>query len=601
MPEKLKERSRMDKRYFWDLSSLYKNDAAWEKALKDVNKDIARVAAFQGKLKDAASIAAYFRAEVNADRKISRLYAYAHQRRDEDTRAEKAQSMYSRAYSAIVAFNTAISYAEPEILALPQAKLEKITKDKAMTDFSYRMEKLLRQKPHTLSSDQENVLAQMGECYGAFRNIAGSLMDADLVFDPVEDDKKKKCELTSHNYINLQMSPDRVLRKNSFRGYYKVFGQHINTFAATYAAQVRKDVASARMRAYPDSRTMMMSDENIPAAVYDGLVKTVHKHLPTMYRYLRLRKKLLGIRDLHYYDIYTPLVASGAKKYSYEEAQKLVLDAVSVFGSTYTDTVKNAFKDRWIDVYPNRGKRGGAYSGGTYDSNPYILLNYNGNLNDVSTLAHEMGHSMHSWFSRKNQPPQYADYTIFVAEVASTVNENLLVELLLEKTKAPKARLALLNQYLESFRGTVFRQTMFAEFEMKAHAMQEAGQALNATSLSKLYFSLIREYFGKELSYDEEVKYEWARIPHFYTPFYVYKYATGYSAATALSEAIRTKGDAAVKRYLEFLSLGGSCDPIDALKHAGVDLTTTKPIDYALKKFAAVLDEAEAITRKLKA
>ncbi|MBQ6735225.1 MAG: oligoendopeptidase F [Lachnospiraceae bacterium] len=600
MAEKLKERKDMDKRYFWDLTSLFKNDAAWEKALKELDKELPKIAQFQGKLKDAKTIARCYKTMTKIELKVENLFSYAHQRKDEDTRADKAQSMYARVFAKYVAINTASAYIEPEILSLPKAKLEKIAKDKALADFRYNMEKLLRAQPHTLSAEQENVLAQMGESFATPREVANTLMDADLVFAPVKDAKGKTQELTESNYILLQRSTDRTLRKNAFDGFYKTYGEHNNTFAATYAAQVKTDAAGARMRHFAGSRAAGMHNENIPAAVYDGLIKTIHKHMPTMYRYLKLRKKILGIRDLHYYDIYAPLAGAAAGHYTYEQAQKLVLEAVSVLGKEYTDTVKKAFRDRWIDVYPNRGKRGGAYSGGSYESNPYILLNYNGTLNDVSTLIHEMGHSMHSWYSKKHQPPQYAGYTIFVAEVASTVNENLLVETLLQRTKAPKQRMALLNQYLEGFKATVFRQTMFAEFEMKAHAMQESGRALNATELNRLYLGLIKDYFGKDLIIDEAVQYEWSRIPHFYRPFYVYKYATGYSAAVALSDGILTKGDAAVKKYLEFLSLGGSCDPIDALKHAGVDLTKTAPIEQAMKKFARVLDEAEEVAKQLK-
>ncbi|MBR5969881.1 MAG: oligoendopeptidase F [Lachnospiraceae bacterium] len=599
MAEKLKERKQMDKKYFWDLSTLFKNDAAFEKALKDFAKEPAKIAVFRGKLKDAKTIARCMKAKTEAERKLSNLFSYAHQRKDEDTRADKAQSMYSRTYSAYVAYDTATSFVQPEILSLPQAKLEKIAKDKALAEYRYSMEKLLRAKPHTLTSEQENVLAQMGEAFATPGEVANMLMDADLVFDSVKDAKGKSRELTESGFILLQRSTDRTLRKNAFHSFYKTYAEHQNTFAASYAAQVKTDAANARVRGFAGSRAAGMFHENIPASVYDGLIKTIRKHMPLMYRYLKLRKKILGIRDLHYYDIYAPLAGAAAGKYSYEEAQKLVLDATAVLGKEYTDTVRSAFRDRWIDVYPNKGKRGGAYSGGSYDSNPYILLNYNGTLNDVSTLIHEMGHSMHSWFSNKHQPPQDADYTIFVAEVASTVNENLLVEHLLGKTKAPKQRIALLNQYLEGFRATVFRQTMFAEFEMKAHAMQEAGKPLNATELNKLYLGLIRDYFGRDLVIDEAVKHEWSRIPHFYNPFYVYKYATGYSAAVALSEGILAGKKDAVKRYLEFLSLGGSCDPIDALKHAGVDLTTKKPIEQAMKKFAAVLEEAEDVAKKL--
>ena len=345
---------------------------------------------------------------------------------------------------------------------------------------------------------------------------------------------------------------------------------------------------------------MSLSQNHIPLAVYDNLIETVHKFMPLMYRYEKLRKEIFGLDELHYYDLYAPLVKDSDKRYTYEEAQEMVLSAVSPLGENYNNIVKSAFKERWIDVYPNKGKSTGAYSSGTYHSRPYIMTNFTGTLDSVSTLAHEMGHSLHTWHSNHTQPKQYADYTLFVAEVASTVNENLLIEQLLEKTDDPVTRLSYLNQYLEGFKGTVYRQTMFAEFEKEAHAMAERGEPLDPSSLNALYARLIKLYFGDELVMDDEVQYEWARIPHFYRPFYVYVYATGYSTAVALSEGILHEGESAVKRYLEFLSMGGSAFPLDELKHAGVDLTTPLPIETALKKFEKVLLDAEETYKKIK-
>ena len=360
--------------------------------------------------------------------------------------------------------------------------------------------------------------------------------------------------------------------------------------------------AEASVRHYESSRAMSMAGENVPGQVYDNLVATVRKHLPDMYRYVALRKRILGVDELHYYDVYAPLTKGVSAHYTYDQAKQMVLDAVAPLGEEYGTIVRKGFAERWIDVFPNKGKSGGAYSGGSYDSNPYIMCNFTGTLDSVSTIAHEMGHSMHSWFSRHTQPAQYADYTLFVAEVASTVNENLLIEhLLAEKNQDPATRLALLNQYLENFKGTVYRQTMFAEFERDAHAMAERGEALNPAALNSLYKKLIVDYFGPELVVDDEVQYEWARIPHFYRPFYVYKYATGYSTAVALSEGILKNGEPAVKKYLEFLHMGGSAYPLDELRHAGVDLTTPAPVDAALDKFGRILDEAEACVAQLEA
>lgn len=599
MSETLKERSEMDPQYMWDLSTLYKDDAAWEEDLKALDPLIDNVASFQGKLNNAVTIYNCLEADTILDRKLSNLFVYANVRRSEDTRAEAAQSLYMRIYSKYVEAVSRTAFVSPEILSLPEKELKEIAKDPVLSPYAFTMEKLLKQKPHTLTADQEQLLASFGEVFAAPSEIATNLQDADLVFEDCVDGEGNTHEVTDSNYINLQMSEDRELRKNSFKKYYKGYRQHINTFAATYSGTVKGAVAEAKVRHYGSSREMFMAGENIPVSVYDSLIEAVRNHLPAMYRYVDLRKKMLGIDDLHYYDVYAPLVAGSDKKYPYEEAQKLVLAAVEPLGKEYGDIVRSAFRDRWIDVYPNKGKSGGAYSTGSYDSNPFIMANYTDNLDSVSTIAHEMGHSLHTWFSHHAQPPQYADYTIFVAEVASTVNENLLTQLLLKDTTDPKERLALLNHYLEGFKGTVYRQTMFAEFEKGAHAMAEQGQPLTPAALNALYGGLVKDYFGPALVMDEEVESEWARIPHFYSPFYVYKYATSYSAAVAISEAILKEGEPAVTPYLEFLHMGGSQYPLDELRHAGVDLSTPDPVNKALDKFEEVLDEAEQLADKL--
>ena len=593
MPELLKERRELDPQFMWDLTSMYATDAEWAKALSTLEEAIRKAAAFQGRLTDAQSIAAYLDAATELGRTLSNLYCYASMRRSEDTRAEAAQSMYARINANYVKAISAIAFAEPEILSLPQQTLDDIANQECLKNHRFTLEKLLRQKPHTLSAAEEQLLAGLGEVFGAPAEIADNLQDADLVFDSVQDGDGHTVEVTGSNYITLQMSQDRTLRERAFRSYYKGYRQHSNTFAAAYSGAVKAATAEAAARHYESSRAMSMAGENIPTEVYDNLVSAVRAHLPAMYRYVALRKKILGLDELHYYDVYAPLVGEQKESYTYEQAQQMVLDAVAPLGEDYQALVKKAYAERWIDVYPNKGKSGGAYSSGTYDSNPYILMNFTGTLDSVSTLAHEMGHSMHTWHSNHAQPPQYADYTLFVAEVASTVNENLMIEQLLKQEQDPARRLYLLNQYLENFKGTVYRQTMFAEFERDAHAMAERGEALSPAALNSLYAGLVKDYFGPELVMDEEVQYEWARIPHFYRPFYVYKYATGYSTAVALSEAILTEGAPAVKRYREFLSMGGSAYPLDELRHAGVDLATPAPVNAALDKFERILDDAE--------
>ena len=557
MAEILKERSELDPQFQWNLTPMFESDAAWETVLENLDAEIDSVAAFAGKLSDAVTIGAYLDATTELNRKVEQLYCYASMRHDEDTRGEAAQSMYARINSKYVKLITALSFAQPEILALPEETLTAIVNDPAVADYKFNLE------------------------------------------DPAKNAEGEEVEVTGSNFVPIEMGTDRVLRENAFRSFYKGYRQHINTMAATYAGAVKAATAEARARHYESSRAMSMAGENVPVEVYDNLVATVRKHMPAMHRYVRLRKKMLGVDELHFYDVYAPLVGDLKKSYTYETAQQMVLKAVAPLGEDYQKDVQKAYNEGWIDVYPNRGKRGGAYSGGCYDSNPYILLNFSGTLDSVSTLAHEMGHTMHSWRSRKHQPPQYADYTLFVAEVASTVNENLLIEQLLQNENDPQARLYLLNQYLENFKGTVYRQTMFAEFEREAHAMVERGEALNASALNALYKRLVIDYFGDDMVIDDEIQYEWARIPHFYRPFYVYKYATGYSTAVALSEGILKEGEPAVKRYKEFLSMGGSAYPLDELRHAGVDLATPAPVDAALEKFERILDDAEATLAKL--
>lgn len=589
----LKERKDMDPRYEWDLTTLFADDAAWEKAFSALDDDIAKASSFAGTLKDASHIKACFAWETEVSRRLDDVICYASLRHSEDSRDHTAQSMYSRAFGKYAQLAGAVSFIQPEILSLPEDQLNALAKDPLLADYAYTMQKLIREKPHTLSAPEEKVLSSLSDALRASGETASTLQDADLRFEAAADSEGNMHEVTGSSYIPLQMSTDRTLRKNSFMSYYNSYRQHIHTFASTYAGCVKAATAEAKLRGYESSRQASMAANNIPVSVYDNLIQTVHDNMDAMYRYVALRKKILGLDELHYYDVYAPLSAGDHASYTYQQAQQMVLDAVAPLGKDYVNRVRAAYKDGWIDVYPNVGKSGGAYSSGTYDSNPFILLNFTGSLDSVSTLAHEMGHSQHTWLTQHHQPAQYSGYSLFVAEVASTVNENLLIEQLLQNCHEPARRLALLNQYLEGFKGTVYRQTMFAEFEKEAHAMQERGESLDAEALDHLYQKLVAQYFGKDLVMDDEVAYEWARIPHFYSPFYVYVYATGYTSAVALSEGILKEGEPAVKKYLEFLSMGGSADPLDELRHGGVDLTTPAPIQKALDKFRRVLDDAE--------
>lgn len=599
MSRKLRERGEMDPEYMWDLSSLYASDEDWEKALPGLDPIIEEATAFRGKLRDAASIRAFYDKSEELDLLMSDLFEYAMLRKSEDTREAAGQRMYAVIYGKYVRAMARLSFAVPEILSLDEEDLREIVADPLLDDYRQMMEDLLDQKPHTLSADQEALLASYGEVLGAPAGISESLMDADMVFEDAEDANGRMHQVSGSSYIQLQSSTDRVLRHKAFESFYKTYRQHINTLASTYSAAVKSAVTTAEVRRYASSRRMAMEENHIPEQVYNHLLAAVRDHLPAMYRYVDLRKRLLGLEELHYYDLYAPLVGQPAMAYTYDRARQMVMDAVRPLGEEYGRVVREAFSNRWIDVYPNLGKRGGAFSAGTYRSNPYILTNFSGSLDSVSTLAHEMGHSMHSWYTRKSQPLHYANYSLFVAEVASTVNENLLIENLLDRTTDRKEKLVLLNQYLESFKGTVYRQTMFAEFEQLVHEKAQRREALDSESLNAVYLDLVRDYFGDGLVLDDEVKYEWARIPHFYRPFYVYVYATGYSTAVALSEGIRREGAPAVKRYLDFLSMGSSRHPLDELRHAGVDLSTRAPLDAALDKFEVVLGQAEEITDEL--
>ena len=600
MSEQLKERNQIQEEFKWNLNTLFNSEEEWKNEIEVINKLVLDLVSYQGKLNNAEIILELFEKSNILDRKLNNVFTYASLIQAEDTRNSNSQSMYAKAYSTYVNASTLTAFITPEILSLDENALKEIVNNPILKDYTYLLSKLLKSKPHTLSGEKEQLLASFGEVFANPSETSSNLMNADMVFENVEDKDGNIIEVNSSNYILLQTSSDRVLRKNSFMSLYKAYKSHINTFASTYNGAVKLDTITAQIKNYNSSREMHMLNDDIDTQVYDNLINTIHNNMDKMHRYVDLRKKILQLDELHYYDIYAPLLQEKSKLYSYDQAKEMVLNAVKPLGEEYVNTVKQAYIDRWIDVFPNKGKRGGAFSSGSYDSNPYILTNFTGTLDSVSTLAHEMGHSMHTWYTNNNQPAHYANYTMFVAEVASTVNENLLIEQLLEKETDKKIRLSLLNQYLEGFKGTVYRQTMFAEFEKEAHAMAERGESLNPESLSNLYEKLIKQYFGENLVIDDEVKYEWARIPHFYNPFYVYVYATGYSSAVAISENILNKKENATENYLKFLKMGSSASPLEELKIGGVDLTTSTPIQIALDKFSKVLDEVEAIVKESK-
>lgn len=596
---KLKKRSEIAEKDKWDLSSLFKDEQEFEDTIKSIDIKIEALNKYKGKLNNAKNIKEYFEESNKVALEISNIFNYAHLRRVEDMGNSEAQERFSRSQSKYVKLLSACAFAEPEILEMSEDQLNKLVDDELLQDYKYYLTCLIKKKKHTLSCEEESILAKFKEVFENPENVSETLRNADISFDDIQDSEGNTYSVNESSYISLQRSNNQEVRKLAFDSYYKTYKQFINTFASLYSGYLKMHLVESKLRGYNSSREMSMSEDDIPETVYDNLINTVHSRMDLMYRYVKLRKRILKLDELHYYDLYAPLVKNDNKSYSYDEAKEMVLSAVEPLGDEYVGRVKQAFADRWIDVYPNIGKESGAFSSGTYTSNPFIKMNFDGTLDNVSTLAHEMGHSQHSWLTNHNQPIHYADYTMFVAEVASTVNENLLIEQLLEKESDPEKRLGLLNQYLEGFKGTVYRQTMFAEFEKITHEMVAEGKGISADSLNEVYLDLIKLYFGKDLIIDDAVKYEWARIPHFYYFFYVYVYATGYSAATAISEKILNNEKDAVKNYLEFLSMGNSESPLEELKHAGVDLTTSKPINIALDKFEKVLDEAEKIADEL--
>jgi len=485
----------------------------------------------------------------------------------------------------------------PEILSIDEEKIRLFLREKKELQlYEHALDEINMQRPHVLPAEQEALLAAASEVMNASSNTYGMLNNADLRFPPIKDENGDEVEVTHGRYIRFMESPDRRVRRDAFKAVYDTYAKFKNTFASTLSGQVKRDNFYAKVRKYRSARHAALAANNIPEKVYDQLVETVNKHLHLLHRYVALRKKVLGVDELHMYDLYTPLVKDVKMEITFEEAKDIILKGLAPLGDKYMDVVKKAFEERWIDVRENRGKRSGAYSSGTYGTNPYILLNWQDDVNNLFTLVHELGHSVHSYFTWKTQPFPYGNYSIFVAEVASTCNEALLNDYLLKTIDDEQKRLYLLNHYLEGFRGTVFRQTMFAEFEHLIHQKAQNNEALTAELLTEEYYELNKKYFGeKDIVIDEEIGLEWARIPHFYYNYYVYQYATGFSAATALSEQILTEGQPAVDRYLEFLSAGSSDYPIEVLKKAGVDMTSPEPIEKALKVFEEKLNELEAM------
>lgn len=598
MHSNIPERKDSDPRFHWRLEDYYANDGLWETAFSAAEQEIPKIAAFSGRLAESGETLLSCLAEnLRISLSLDQLYTYANMRLHEDSANSFYQAMASRAESLLIQYSAAASFLTPEIAAIPEETFAAFRSEnpEGFAVYAHFFHSILRQKAHTLSPAEESLLAQAAELGGAPQQIFAMLNDADIRFPAVKNSQGEELELTKGRYVPFLESPDRVLRQNAFRSLYSVYLGQKNTLAAAYSASVKSDVFFARARKYGSAMEMALADDNIPLSVYDSLIDTVHKYLPLLHRYVSLRKKALGVEELHMYDLYVPLVPEADVKIPYAEAKETVKKALAVMGKDYSRALAHGLEGGWIDVYENKGKRGGAYSWGSYGVHPFVLLNHNDTINSMFTLAHEMGHALHSWYTWQKQPYLYSGHKIFVAEVASTCNEALLMEYLLKNTDDPKMRKYLINYFLEQFRGTLFRQTMFAEFEKTTHEMAERGEALTWEIMNRIYRDLNIKYFGDAIRIDDEIDIEWARIPHFYNAFYVYQYATGYSAAIALSRKILDEGQPAVDAYLDFLSKGDSEYSIDLLKGAGVDLSTAGPIENAMKVFENLLDEFESL------
>lgn len=593
----VKDRKDIDVKDTWNLESIYANNELWEEDYAALEKDAAEFAKLKGAIEaDVSKIPAVLDAYYGLHRRLSKLSVYARMRFDQDTTDSTYQTMSAKIGSLGVKIGAASAFVEPEILSYSKEQLEAAEKENERTAYYGRkIEEMLRGQEHTLDAEKEELLAAAGDMAEAPDDIFSVLMNADMKYPDIVLEDGTHLPLTNSTYISYMESPDRAVREGAFKTLYGQIASLKNTFAAIYRGNLKQAKFYAQSRKYSSAHAMYLADSNVPESVYDNLLSAVHEALPMMYRYVAVRKKVLGVDKLHMYDVYTPIVAAQNQTYEFEQAKQMVLEALKPMGEDYLSHAREGLENRWIDIYPNKGKKGGAYSWGCYDSQPFILLNYTKNLDSVFTLIHEMGHSIHSYYSRTAQDYAYSDYKIFVAEVASTCNECLLMHDLLEKTTDKEQRKYLLNHYLDSFKGTLFRQTMFAEFEKTAHDYCAQGKPLTAEALSQMYLELNQKYFGPDMEKDEEIAYEWMRIPHFYTPFYVYQYATGYSAAVALSAKILKEGKPAVDAYMSFLKGGESKDPIDLLKMAGVDMTTEKPVADALALFGELVAELEAL------
>ena len=590
------DRKDIDDKYKWKIDLMYSSQESIDKDISKIKSYINEIKEYKGKLSQSKeNMYEALNIYEKASQLLQNLYVYTHMKQHEDTRINENQAMATKTDMLSTELSTASSYMVPEIIAIDESKLKEYLEDEKLSFYKKYIEEILREKPHTLSEKEEEILAAVSDLTSVPENAYDMLSYADMDFPKIENEDGEMVKLTHSNFSTFLKSKNNKVRKNAFDAMYKTYDKYKNTFASMLYGGIKSEIFYSKTRKYESALYASLFQDDISVDVYNNLIKAVDENLDTLNRYVDIKKKFLGLEDIHMYDLYVPLTESFDMKIPYEEAQEIVLNALKPLGEEYLGLIKRAFEENWIDVYENEGKQGGAYSWGSYDSHPYILMNYKDDLNSLFTLIHELGHSMHSYYSKKTQPYLYSGYKIFVAEVASTLNELLLINYLLEKADSKEERVYLLNYYLEQFRTTVYRQTMFAEFEKLTHASVEDGNPLTAKEFNDIYYDLNKKYYGNSTVVDEQIALEWARIPHFYSDFYVYQYATGYAAASSFANSILSKGEEAVEKYKGFLKAGGSMYPIDTLKMAGVDMTTSKPLKDTLDRFNELLDMLEEI------
>ena len=597
MERPIPKRHEQDPSTFWSVEDIFPSEEAWSQAL-DSCKDLPdEIASYQGRLGESAqTLLQWLQRSEAINQQVEKLFVYAFLRLDEDTADSSRQAMKGRCFSFVVRLDTASSFEGPELVAIDDETLNAwYAQEPGLEKYRRYLTKARLNKAHILSPAEETLLAGVSEIGSAPSQIFNTFNNADMTFPKALDSQGNEREVTNGTYLALMTSKDRTLRKNTFHGFYGVYKQYENTLAAAYHAEIKKNLFFARTRNYPSALASSLFPNEVPERVYHNLIGSVRNNLDKMHRYMKLRKQIMGVDELHMYDIYANMLPEAGQVIPFSQAREEVLAATAVLGEDYSAVMRRSFDERWMDIYENKGKRSGAYSCGCPGVHPFVLLNHNDNLKSEFTLAHELGHAMHSYLSGKNQPAVYSNYVLFVAEVASICNEALLMQYLLRRTTDKSKRAVLINYFLEQFRTTLYRQTMFAEFELKAHEMAEAGQTLTAENLNQMYYQLNKDYYGEDMVIDEEIAIEWARIPHFYRHFYVYQYATGFSAAMALSNRILTGGEAAVQDYLKFLSGGCSTDPVSLLKIAGVDMSTPEPVNDALNLFGSLIDELDQL------